>query len=218
MYNIDLTLSLTIAGCPDNGLAAIDFRTSAGITPEPSREIKMRLLSCPADKSVHGATYIVVADPEAVCRAMPALLTSSADMLDWSARKGFDQKRESRPYWIAGPSGTTDYQSGGDYAGAVPHRLPIPASAIAAGLSGTSYGVIALLTAIQEATAKMLADAPEWEAHWGAVAAAEQAEKDKATAEIEARRTATRGDEIVALARAGKLYTQSNRGIQVLKF
>lgn len=57
MFNVKLNVVVAIQGCPENGLAAVDFRKEHGLKPEPTKFVNVAY----------------EANDEAFCRTFPYL-------------------------------------------------------------------------------------------------------------------------------------------------
>lgn len=68
MYKIEIDLEIRIDGCPSSGLAAIEFRETHGIPPEPTNKLRVSLRQEGEDRFAR------------FCRAHSKLLDNNADL------------------------------------------------------------------------------------------------------------------------------------------
>jgi hypothetical protein len=139
MFDIQVKLKVILADCPEDGLAAIDFRRQYGIPDAPSNMVALEFVS----------------DGEDLCRAAARYLNRSADLIILGEGKnGSADPREQVPSYTASPAARALVSPiSNEYGGGRRGAYAVPTAPVGAFLRDPDEGLIDLIDALAQAAA-----------------------------------------------------------------
>lgn len=210
MYHVSLPLHLTIEGCPEAGIAAIDFRIAHNFRAAPSNDVRVLITDEDvADDATDTIVHIIRLTPsdcERVCRQYVHYTDDSADLTVSSWLRRIETPSSC---YIAGAERDNQWyypQTGRDRCIA-PHALPVSAGVLSLAMYSSVpqtsradiWMVMDLLDEVIRRTDALLRGAPQHMERRQIEEEARRAERLAATQRAHA-------ESLLSLYQAGELY------------